>query len=240
MKHPMQKPDFESGEEKMNEYRLFRVDVCFCSNFVDFSLNVKSFDLSFECLLFQSKHTCQRFPLIFDWFFTIAIQCEFISNDDTHIYTHARARSVDACPSLGPSIYRQTDRHWAMESEQVNYFCCMIALVIADAVDGKYCHRLFHHVCAFFVSIFEGSIRVYVRILLYLFCNCNAVQSTGFNQNEQKSWRNREKSKASDGEIESVTQAIYWLCGKNNIGRIKNTFLGFVTNLSTKISFGHW
>lgn len=164
----------------------------------------------------------------------------FLMTTLIYTHTHARARSVDACPSLGPSIYRQTDRHWAMESKQVNYFCCMIALVIADAVDGKYCHRLFHHVCAFFVSIFEGSIRVYVRILLYLFCNCNAVQSTGFNQNEQKSWRNREKSKASDGEIESVTQAIYWLCGKNNIGRIKNTFVGFETNSSTKISFGHW
>lgn len=100
----------------------------------------------------QNMHA-RRFPLIFDWFFTMRYNVSLFLMTTLiyiHTHTHTHARSVDACPSLGPSIYRQTDRHWAMESKQVNYFCCMIALVIADAVDGKYCHRLFHHVCAFF------------------------------------------------------------------------------------------
>lgn len=69
-----------------------------------------------------------------------------------------------------------------MKSKQVNYFCNMIALVIADAVavavdDGEYCRLVF-----FFHSL---KIRIW-----FLFSAIALLQITGFNRNEQKNKRN--------------------------------------------------
>lgn len=166
--------------------------------------------------------------------------CLFVMTTLILIYVRALATMMRAHLWVHPFTDRHTDIElWNPNRSIISVVWLLLLLLML--LTANIAIDFFTMCVCFFVSIFKGSLRVYVLILLYLFVAiAMRYKAPDLIKMNKKAGETEKKSKASDGEIESVTQAIYWLCGKNNIGRIKNTFVGFVTNLSTKISFGHW